>query len=134
MQLPLQVTFRHMDASPALETRIRQRADELEQFFGRITSCRVVVECQHKHRHQGKLFEVRIDMTIPGTQLVAGRDHGLNHAHEDAHVAVRDAFDAMRRQLEDYAREHRGPGMSRAAARDVAPAAPGATESDDESR
>ena len=108
MQLPLQITFRHMEHSPALEERIRQRAEELDQFFDRITSCRVVVECRHPRHQQGKLFEVRIDLTVPGAEIVVGRDRGVNHAHEDAHVAVRDAFDAARRQLEDHARDSRG--------------------------
>jgi cold shock CspA family protein/ribosome-associated translation inhibitor RaiA len=108
MQLPLQITFRHMDPSPALEARIRQRAEELDQFFDRITSCRVVVECRHPRHQQGKLFEVRVDLTVPGREIVVGRDSGANHAHEDAHVAVRDAFDAARRLLEDHARDRRG--------------------------
>jgi ribosome-associated translation inhibitor RaiA/cold shock CspA family protein len=106
--LPLQITFRHMDPSPALEARIRQRAEELDQFFDRITSCRVVVECRHPRHHQGKLFEVRVDLTVPGREIVVGRDPGANHAHEDAHVAVRDAFDAARRRLEDHARDRGG--------------------------
>ena len=108
MQLPLQITFRHMDPSPAIEARIRERAEELDQFFDRITSCRVVVECGNKRHQQGKLFEVRVDLTVPGREIVVGRDPGANHAHEDAHVAVRDAFDAARRQLEDHARDRRG--------------------------
>ena len=107
MQLPLQITFRHMDPSPAIEARIRQRAEELDQFFDRITSCWVVVECRHPRHQQGNLFEVRIDLTVPGSEIVVGHDHGMNHAHEDAHVAVRDAFDAARRRLEDHARERR---------------------------
>jgi ribosome-associated translation inhibitor RaiA/cold shock CspA family protein len=108
MHSPLQITFRHMDPSPALEARIRQRGEELDQFFDRITSCRVVVECRHPRHQQGKLFEVRIDLTVPGAEIVVGRDTGANHAHEDAHVAVRDAFDAARRRLEDHARDRRG--------------------------
>ena len=107
MQVPLQITFRHMDSSPALEARIRQRAQELEHFFDRITACHVTVESRHRQR-QGNLFEVRIDLVVPGREIVAGRDRGINHAHEDAHVAVRDAFDALRRRLEDHAREGRG--------------------------
>jgi ribosome-associated translation inhibitor RaiA len=104
MTLPLQITFRHMDPSPSLEAKIRRKAAELEQFYDRIISCRVVVESRHRHRHQGNLFEVRIDLGVPGSQLVAGRNHAFDHAHEDAHVAVRDAFDAARRQLEDRIR------------------------------
>jgi cold shock CspA family protein/ribosome-associated translation inhibitor RaiA len=114
MQLPLQITFRHMDPSPALEARIRERAKALDQFFDRIIACRVVVECQNHRHRQGNLFEVRIDLTVPGREIVVGRDRGLNHAHEDAHVAVRDAFDAARRVLEDHARLGRGEGKSHA--------------------
>ncbi|HKS89867.1 MAG TPA: HPF/RaiA family ribosome-associated protein [Stellaceae bacterium] len=108
MQLPLQITFRHMDPSPALEARIRQRADELERFFDRVTACRVVVERMNRRHQQGNLFEIRIDLTVPGREIAVGSDRGANHAHEDAHVAVRDAFDAARRALEDHARRRRG--------------------------
>lgn len=108
MQVPIQVTFRHMDPSPALEARIRQRAQELEQFFDRITACRVTVECQHQHHRQGNLFEISIDLVVPGREIVVGRSEGVSHAHEDAHVAVRDAFNALRRRLEDHVRSGQG--------------------------
>jgi len=104
MQVPLQITFRHMDPSPALEARIRQRAQELEEFYDRITSCHVTVECQHHHHRQGNMFEVSIDLAVPGREIVIGRNGGNSHAHEDAHVAVRDAFDALRRRVEDNVR------------------------------
>jgi ribosome-associated translation inhibitor RaiA/cold shock CspA family protein len=108
MQLPLQITFRHMDSSDALAARIRERAEELERFFDRITSCRVVVECRHPRHRQGNLFRVRVDLNVPGHEIAVDRDPAAHHAHEDAHVAVRDAFDATRRLLEDYVRERRG--------------------------
>jgi cold shock CspA family protein/ribosome-associated translation inhibitor RaiA len=108
MQLPLQITFRHMGRSAALEARIRQRAAELEQFFDRITACRVVVERMNRRRQQGNLFEVHVDLTVPGREIAVGRERGDNHAHEDAHVAVRDAFDAARRALDDHVRRRRG--------------------------
>ena len=108
MRTPLQITFRHMDPSPALEARIRQRADELDRFFDRITACRVVVESGTRRHQQGNVFDVSIDLTVPGAEIVVGRDSGANHAHEDAHVAVRDAFDAARRRLEDHVRGRRG--------------------------
>jgi ribosome-associated translation inhibitor RaiA len=120
MSLPLQITFRHMDPSAALETRIRRKAAELEQFFDRIISCRVVVESRHRHRHQGNLFEVHIDLSVPGSQLFAGRNHAFDHSHEDAHVAVRDAFDAARRQLEDHVRAVRDGGKHAGASRQTA--------------
>ena len=103
MQTPLQITIRDVDHSEALETRIRDKAQKLEEFFKHIMSCRVVVEAPHKHHHQGKQFNVRIDIGVPGNEIVVNRDH-----HEDVYVALRDAFDAAKRQLEDYARKTRG--------------------------
>ena len=66
MELPLQITFRHMDTSDAAAARIRERAAELERFFDRITSCRVVVECRHPRHQQGNLFQVRVHLNVPG--------------------------------------------------------------------
>jgi cold shock CspA family protein/ribosome-associated translation inhibitor RaiA len=108
MQVPLQITFRHMDSSEALAARIRERAEELDRIFDRIVSCRVAVELQTARHQQGNLFHVRVDLTVPGREIVVGRDPAAHHAHEDAHVAVRDSFDAARRLLEDYVRERRG--------------------------
>jgi len=107
MRLPLQVTFRNMHRSPALETIIREHAGGLERFCDAITHCRVEVEAPHRHHHKGKLYTVRIDLTVPRGELVAGRHHPEDHAHEDPKVAVRDAFDAIRRELEDYVRRLR---------------------------
>jgi ribosome-associated translation inhibitor RaiA/cold shock CspA family protein len=108
MQSPLQITFRHMPSSDAVAARIQERAGELERFFDRIISCRVVVECRHPRRQQGNLFRVRIDLKVPDNEIVVGRDPAAHHAHEDVHVAIRDAFDATRRLLEDHVRQGRG--------------------------
>lgn len=103
MKIPLQITIRGIEHSDALEKHIREKAGKLDEFFDRIMSCRVVVEVPHKHHQQGKQFTVRIDIGVPGSEIVVNRDHG-----EDVYVALRDAFDAARRQLEDYARRIRG--------------------------
>lgn len=103
MQLPMQITIRDMEHSEALETHIRQKAQKLDEFFKHIMSCRVVVEMPHKHHNQGKQFNVRIDIGVPGNEIVVNRDHS-----EDVYIALRDAFDAAKRQLEDYARKIRG--------------------------
>ena len=108
MQVPLQITFRHMDSSEAVATRIRERVAELERFFDRIVSCRVVVECRHPRRQQGNLFRVHVELKVPGREIVVGRDPAAHHAYEDVYIALRDAFDAARRLLEDHARERRG--------------------------
>lgn len=108
MKLPLQVVFRNMEESAAVEAKIRERAEQLERIYEHIMSCRVLVEAHHKHHHQGNLYHVRIDLKVPESEIVASRDPAEHHAHEDVFVAVRDAFDAVRRRLEDYARRRRG--------------------------
>jgi ribosomal subunit interface protein len=103
MRIPLQITTRGIEHSETLETHIRDKVNKLEEFFPRIMSCRVVVEVPHKHHHQGKQFNVRVDLGVPGSEIVVNRDHA-----EDVYVALRDAFDAAQRQLEEYARKKRG--------------------------
>ena len=107
MQLPVQITFRNMEPSPAVESKIRERAAELDRYHDRITSCRVVVESPHRRHHQGKLYHVRVDLTVPGGELAVSREPPEHRAFEDVYVAIRDAFDAARRQLEDHARRQR---------------------------
>jgi len=108
MQLPLQVTFRGLSPSPALEARIRDNAQKLERFHHRITSCRVSVEATRRDSRLGRQFHVRIDVTVPGAELVARREAGKDHDGEDVYTAIRDAFAAVTRQLEDNVRKRRG--------------------------
>jgi len=103
MQTELQITVRDMDHSPALDQRIRDKVQKLERVYAPLMGCRVVAEAPHKHKHQGKAFNVRVDLTVPGGEIVVNRD-----AHEDPHVALRDAFDHAKRRLEEYARAQRG--------------------------
>jgi ribosomal subunit interface protein len=102
MMLPLQITFRDVARSEAVDAHVRRRAAKLDTFFDRITSCRVVVENPHRRHHQGRDFRVRIDLTVPGAELVTARDPAKNLNHQDMHAAVDDAFDDAERVLEDY--------------------------------
>jgi len=120
MKLPLQITFRNLPHSDAIEAKVRERAEKLENFHRYIMSCRVTVEEQHKHHQQGNHYQVRIDLKVPDRELVAGREPDEHHSYEDIYVAIRDVFDSMRRQLEDYARlqqhkvkTHEGPAKGR---------------------
>jgi ribosomal subunit interface protein len=108
MLLPLQITFRHMDPSPALEARVRELSARLDRFYDSITSCRVVIEAPPAHKHKGGPFSVRIDVTLPGGEVFVHSDHETTGAHTDVYVALRDAFDDLRRQLEDYGRRQNG--------------------------
>lgn len=103
MQLPLQITVHDFPLSEALEAEIQEKAAKLATYYSGIMRCRVVVEAPVGHHRSGGPYNVRLDLTVPGAELV------VNHqADEDLPVAIRDAFDAMRRRLEDYARHQRG--------------------------
>jgi len=115
MRQPLQVVFRNMDPSAAIEAQVRERVAGLERFYADILSCRVAIELQHRHHQQGNLFHVRVDLKVPDGEIVASRAPAAHHAHQDVYVAIRDAFDAARRQLEDYARRRRGAVKEHAA-------------------
>jgi len=106
--VPLQITFRDLEKSEALDARIRDQVDKLGQFYSGIHSCRVTVEKLHKHQRQGNHFHVHIDIKTPDHELVAGREPDQHHAYTDVYVAVRDAFKAMRRQLEDLVQKQQG--------------------------
>jgi ribosomal subunit interface protein len=108
MQVPLEITFRGLQHSDAVESRIREKAAKLEQFCEKIISCRVAVEAEHHHQHQGNLYKVRIDLSVPQRQIVVSRDHHDKQSHEDLYVALRDAFSAATRQIEEYTRIQRG--------------------------
>ena len=108
MQLPLQIAFRNVDPSQAVEAYVRERAEKLDRFYDRIMACRVVIEVPHKHHHKGNLYRARIDLTVPDGELVFSKEPGDDHAHEDIYVAIRDAFEGAQRQLEDYVRRRRG--------------------------
>lgn len=107
MQQPIQISFRHMEHSDAVELAIRERVDRIERFFNAIVSCRVVVEYVNRRHRQGNLFHVRVDLTVPGEEIVVARSAGDNHAHENVYVAIRDTFLAVERQIKDYARRRR---------------------------
>ncbi len=108
MSFETQITFRGMDSSPAVKARIQEHAEKLARFHDRIMSCHVVVQAPHRHHHKGRLYEVRVDVKIPGHEITVHRDPTEHHAHEDVNVAVRDAFNAVARRLEDTVRERRG--------------------------
>ncbi len=108
MELPLQLQFRNRDPSPAIEAAVRKHVDKLKSFNGDIISCRVAIESPHKHQYKGKLYHVVVDIRVPGKEIVVSRAPDDQQAHEDVYVAIRDAFDAARRQVQDFVKIRRG--------------------------
>lgn len=107
MQVPLRISFRNMQASPAIEARIRDKAAKLERFCDYIIGCHVIVEAPHRSQRKGRLYNLRIDLTVPGREIVVEHAGAEDPSHAQIQVAMRDAFDAAARQLSDYAREAR---------------------------
>ncbi len=120
MIIPMQITYRNMKQSEAIDAQIRAEAAKLDEFFDQITSCRVVVEIPHQHRGRGNSFQIRIAIEVPGSEIVVNHQPTLHrHAvaigetknfkwqeldgpHKDFYVALHDAFRTVRRQLQDY--------------------------------
>jgi ribosomal subunit interface protein len=115
MQTPAEILFVNMHRSEAVESVVRERITRLEQFFDRITSCHVAIENPHPRHRKGNLYEVRIEVRVPGSELAVNNKPGDVHAHESVLIAVRDAFNAMERQLKRFKRQLRGEPRGREA-------------------
>jgi ribosomal subunit interface protein len=111
MNAPLQITIRGVRRTESIEAKIRERAEKLERFFDRITRCHVIVEPVRGRGRHGTPFDVRINLSVPGAELVVTPE-----PQSDLGLAIRDAFDAARRRLEDHARRMRGEVKRHAAA------------------
>jgi ribosomal subunit interface protein len=108
MQTPLQIAWEHIDPSDFVKARIEREVSALERTFGRITSCEVHVEGRSHRQHKGGLYAVRVRLVLPGGQEIdASRNPPQDHAHEDAYVAIRDVFQALKRQLREHVRARR---------------------------
>lgn len=108
MQIPLELAYRHVESTPAIEAMIRERTERLERFAPRITSCRVMVEMPHRRQQKGNLYHIRIDITLPGGELIVDR-HPLEHsAHEDVAVAIAESFEQAETRLQRFVAMQRG--------------------------
>ena len=111
MQQPLEIAFHNLDSSPALEAEIRKRFARLEKLCDRLTACRISVEALHNQHRTGNIYEVHIDMLVPGGELVVSRaPHKAmeKYASPDVRASIRDAFRAAERQLKKYNRRLTG--------------------------
>jgi ribosome-associated translation inhibitor RaiA len=125
MELPVQITFRNLEPSPVIEDWVRVEAEKLEKFYSHIIGCRVAIEFPHRHHRKGKPCHIRIDLTLPGKELVIKREPAptsksrktraelagkvaKDEPHHDLHLAIHDAFKAAGRRVQDFARLQRG--------------------------
>lgn len=101
------IIWQNLAPSDATEAKIRTHIAKLEKFADRLINCRVVIEVPHRHHHQGNVYHIQINLTVPGGELVVNRQ-SAQQAHEDLNVAIRDAFESAERQLKEYTRQQRG--------------------------
>ena len=102
MQAPLEITFHGIERSDAVEARVRDKFKRIESHFERITHARVVIEAPQRRTQVPKFFHVRIDIGIPGHKpILVTHDPEPNNAHTDVMLAVRDAFAAAQRQVDE---------------------------------
>jgi cold shock CspA family protein/ribosome-associated translation inhibitor RaiA len=109
MQTPAEIEFQGMEARPQIQAAIAKHVDDLEQRFGRVTACRVVLKAPSGHHRTGGLYEVNIRLALPdGREVNVDRTAQADERHSDLDFAINDAFKRARRQLQDQVRELQG--------------------------
>lgn len=98
-----EITVRDIENTPAIQDQIEKKLHKLEQFYDRIESCKVVIDIPQNHKHNGKIYNVTLEILVPGKKLVVNRN-----PNEDLYVAIRDAFDALTNQVKDYRDRQQG--------------------------
>jgi ribosome-associated translation inhibitor RaiA len=108
MTIPVQIVYRDFERTDAVDAYIRKHLDKLGgTHAGHVVSCRVALEAPHRHKQHGRHYRVRIDMTVPGAELVVDRSPDEGRLHEDAYAAIDDAFDHALRRVVEHVRRAR---------------------------
>lgn len=115
MQTPVHIQFQNMKPSEAVEAAVKKRAEKLERLYPSVQRCRVVVSAPSPKKQHGGIFHTRIDLRLPGQEIVVNRSSDQHHAHTDVYVSIRDAFDKAQRQLEETIKALQGKVKSKAA-------------------
>lgn len=103
-----EIAFRDIDASEAVEAKIRERIERLERYTDELIGCRVVVETPHRHQNKGKIYKVSLELSVPGENIFVNRNPEDDQSREDIYVSIRDAFNAAERQLKEFSERRRG--------------------------
>lgn len=108
LTIPVEITFHGMQGTDALRADIEKHAQKLGRFAPELINCRFVLERAEARHHRGNRFVARIRVTLPGGELDVGHAPSGDQSHEDAYVAIGDAFQALRRNLQDFRRKRQG--------------------------
>jgi len=107
MAIPTEISYKRLEPSDFIKHKVQYRLRQLESICEDINRAHIVLSSPHHRKHQGNHYEVHIELYVPGTELVVTRNTGVSDAHEDFYVALRDAFDAMERQLKRWKEKRR---------------------------
>jgi putative sigma-54 modulation protein len=102
MTMPVEVHFHGLEKSTAVEERVREKVDKLARHFDRMTHCRVVVEAPHRNLQRPKIYQIKIEVGVPGrSPIVVSHERAGSDATEELGLALRDAFEAALRKVDD---------------------------------
>lgn len=112
--IPLQIVSRDFTVTDSIQFEVEKHVQRLEKLYDRILGADVAISLPHKHAHKGRIFHLAIKIRVPGETLIVNREPEMNSDHEDFHLAVRDAFGAMRRKLSEFGKRqnHRARAQS----------------------
>ena len=102
MKAPTKVSYDGVDPSPALSADIERYASKLARLVPDLLGCEVTVSRIESSHKQGNRYLVRVRGKLRDGWLEAGKTPEPDRSHGDPHIAVRDSFDALQRQLEDH--------------------------------
>ena len=108
MQTPLEIAFKHVEPTDEIKDLVNEKVSHLETFYDGITSCHVYIRAPHQSQRKGNLFEVTIEVRVPGDELVVHHNQNDVPEHEHLRVAIRDAFAAMAIELKRWKGQIRG--------------------------
>ena len=113
MTIPLEIHFHGLDKSAAIETRIREKFAKLERHFDRMSACRVVLEAPHRNPAKAKVFQVKIEISVPGSKpIIINHEREGAHANEDLALTIRDAFEAALRRVDEVSSQIKTRGRT----------------------
>lgn len=108
MNTSLQISFHNLPHSRVIERAIHEAVSRLEGIHDRITSCCVIIDQPHRHHKEGNPYQIRIDLKMPGAELVVKREPPGSVAYGDLSTVIQEAFDDMERQIEEFLARRRG--------------------------
>ena len=111
MQVPLEIRYHQLDSSEAITEEIHRRVAKLEKLYSRLVACRVSVEAPHRQHQTGNIYDVHIELSVPGRDIVVTNEPHRpkqRYANPDLRTVLRDTFKAAERRLKEFSERQRG--------------------------